>query len=37
MTKHLDTMPADELVQIRRRAEVFRSGIAVDTEFAPPY
>lgn len=37
MTKHLDTMPADELVQIRSRAESIRSGIAVDTEFAPLY
>lgn len=37
MTKHLDTMPADELVQIRRRAEAIRAEVAVDTEFGPAY
>jgi deoxyribodipyrimidine photolyase-related protein len=31
MTKHLDTMPAEELVQIRRDADVFRARVAFET------
>ena len=30
MTKHLDTMPADELVQIRRQATEFRESLAYE-------
>lgn len=31
MTKHLDTMPAEELVQIRRDADAFRARVAFET------
>jgi deoxyribodipyrimidine photolyase-related protein len=31
MTKHLDTMPAEELVQIRREAEAFRSRVPLES------
>jgi hypothetical protein len=30
MTKHLDTMPAEELVQIRRQATEFRESLAYE-------